>query len=89
MTDQPEKTHQKIAKRAEDVSMAATVVSAAVGIGATLAAPTGLSAIGVVLGITSAPLIVTAAPIIAGVATVTGVVSSSAYFYSKWKNKND
>ena len=26
------------------------------------------------------------ANLIAGVATVTGVISSSAYFYSKWKN---
>lgn len=83
MTDEK---HSKRAKRAEDVSMTMTAVSAIVGTGAAIAAPTGLSAIGVAIGITSTPLIVTAAPIIATVATVTGVVSSGAYFYAKWKS---
>lgn len=81
------KVHDKIAKRTEDVSMATTITFAAVSVGATLAAPTGLSAIGVALGITSAPLIVTAAPIMGAVATVAGVVSGGAYFYAKWKNR--
>lgn len=87
MADENEKTHEKIARRIEDVSMTTGILSGIVGAGATLAAPTGLSAIGVALGITSAPLIVTAAPIVAGAATVTGVVSGCAYFYSKWKNR--
>ena len=86
MTNQTEHTHEKVAKRAEDIAMTATVISAIVGIGATYAEPSGFYAIGVALGLASEPLIVTAAPIIAGVATVTGVISSSAYFYSKWKN---
>jgi len=55
--------------------------------GAALATPTGFSAIGVALGITSAPLIVTAAPLIETAATVTGVISGGAYFYSRWKSK--
>ena len=79
--------HDKIAKRAEDVSMATTIASAAVSVGATIAAPTGLSAIGVALGITSAPFIVTAAPVVGAVATVAGVVSGGVYFYAKWKNR--
>ncbi|MEN9896790.1 MAG: hypothetical protein RLZZ66_439 [Pseudomonadota bacterium] len=86
MTDQNEQIHEKVAKRAEDIAMTATVVSAIVGIGATYAEPSGFYAIGVALGLASEPFIVTAAPIIAGCATVTGVISSSAYFYSKWKN---
>ena len=85
--DQTEKTHEKVAKRAEDIAMTTTIISAIVGIGATYAEPSGFYAIGVALGLASEPLIVTAAPIIASVATVTGVISSGAYFYSKWKNK--
>ena len=87
MTAQNAKKHEKMAKRAEDISMTATIVSAVVGVGAMLAEPTGFSAIGVALGMTSEPLIVTAAPIVASVATATGVISGGAYFYSKWKNK--
>ena len=51
--------------------------------------PTGLSAIGVAIGIIDEPLIVTAAPMVSNVATVTGVISGCAYFYSKWKNKRE
>ena len=87
--EQTEKTHEKVAKRAEDIAMTATIISAVVGIGATYAEPSGFYAIGVALGLASEPLIVTVAPIIAGIATVTGVISSSAYFYSKWKNKKE
>ena len=67
--------------------MAAGVLAAAAGAGATILAPTGLSALGVALGITSAPLIVTVAPIVGAAATVAGAASGGAYFYSKWKNR--
>jgi hypothetical protein len=88
MTENPNKLHDKVAKRAEDVAVTVGLVSAAVGVGASLAAPTGFTALGVALGITSAPLIVTAAPVIALAATVTGAVSGGAYFYAKWKNRH-
>lgn len=87
MAEQNDKKHEKIAKRAEDISMTATVVSAVVGVGANFFEQTGLSAIGVAIGILDEPLIVTAAPMVSNVATVTGVISGCAYFYSKWKNK--
>jgi hypothetical protein len=87
MAEESEKVHEKIARRVEDISMTTGIVSAAAGVGASLAAPTGLSAIGVALGLTSAPFIVTAAPIIGVAATVVGAVSGGAYFYAKWKNK--
>ncbi|WP_206667238.1 hypothetical protein [Candidatus Methylobacter oryzae] len=79
--------HKRVADRIETVSMGLGITSGLVAAGATLAAPTGLSAIGVALGITSAPLIVTAAPIIGAAATATGVISGGAYFYSKWKSR--
>ena len=43
-----------------------------------IAAPTGLTAVGVALGVTSAPLIVTAAPVLAAI----------AHLYSKSRRKN-
>ncbi len=79
--------HKKVADKIETVSIGLGITSGVVAAGAALATPTGLSAIGVALGITSAPLIVTAAPIIGVAATVTGVISGGAYFYSKWKSK--
>jgi len=79
--------HKKVADKIETVSMGLGITSGVVAAGAALAAPTGLSAIGVALGITSAPLIVTAAPIVGAAATVTGVISGGAYFYSKWKSR--
>jgi hypothetical protein len=44
---------------------------------------------GVALGITSVPFIVTVAPILGAAATVAGAVSGGAYFYSKWKNRQN
>ena len=79
--------HKEVADKVETVSMGLGIASGVVAAGAALAAPTGLSALGVALGITSAPLIVTVAPVIMVAATVTGVVSGGAYFYSKWKSK--
>lgn len=79
--------HKDVADKVETVSMGLGITSGVVAAGAALAAPTGLSALGVALGITSAPLIVTAAPVIGIAATVTGVVSGGAYFYSKWQSK--
>ncbi len=82
--------HKEIADKVESVSMGLGIASGVAAAGAALAAPTGLSAVGVALGITSAPLIVTAAPVLGVAATVTGVVSGGAYFYSQWKSrKND
>jgi len=79
--------HEKIAARAEDVSMVTGVLAGVTAAGAVIATPTGLAAIGVALGITSAPLIVMAAPVLATIATVSGAISGGAYFYSKWKKR--
>ncbi len=79
--------HKDVAEKVETVSMGLGITSGVVAAGAALAAPSGLGAIGVALGVTSAPLIVTAAPIIGAAATAAGVVSGGAYFYSKWKAK--
>lgn len=81
--------HKEVADKVETLSMGFGITSGVVATGAILAAPTGLSAMGIALGITSAPLIVTVAPIIGVAATVTGVISGGAYFYSKWKTENE
>jgi len=80
--------HKEVSDKIEKASMGLGIVSGVAAAGATLAAPTGLSAVGVALGIVSTPLIVTAAPIIAAVATATGVASGIAYFYSKSQSKS-
>ncbi|WP_349572897.1 hypothetical protein [Azotobacter salinestris] len=79
-------SHKDVADKIDTVSMGLGITSGVVSAGAVLAAPTGLSAIGVALGLTSAPLIVTAAPIVGAAAAVTGALSGGAYFYSKWKS---
>jgi len=78
--------HKDVADRIDTVSMGLGITSGVVSAGAVLVAPSGLSAIGVALGLTSAPLIVTAAPIVGAAAAVTGALSGGAYFYSKWKS---
>ncbi|MGX4640465.1 hypothetical protein [Massilia sp. SYSU DXS3249] len=80
--------HKEVADGIETVSMGLGITAGVTAAGAAIAAPTGLSAVGVALGVTSAPLIVTAAPVIAAAATTVGVVSGGAYFYSKWRSKN-
>lgn len=81
--------HRDVADRIDTVSMGLGITSGVVSAGAVLAAPSGLSAIGVALGLTSAPLIVTAAPIVGAAAAVTGALSGGAYFYSKWKSAKE
>ncbi|MFM9980982.1 MAG: hypothetical protein ACKVP9_08735, partial [Burkholderiales bacterium] len=82
-----DENHKEVAEKVETVSMGLGITSGVIAAGAALAAPTGLGALGVAVGITSAPLIVTVAPVIMVAATVTGVVSGGAYFYSKWKSR--
>ncbi|MES2018696.1 MAG: hypothetical protein V4484_19575 [Pseudomonadota bacterium] len=84
VADEP---HKMVADQVERVSMGLGITSGIVTAGASLVAPTGLSAIGIALGITSAPLIVSAAPIVASVATAAGMVSGGTYFHSKWKSR--
>ena len=81
--------HKEIADKVETVSMGLGITSGIAAAGAALAAPTGVSAIGLALGITTAPLIVTAAPVLCAASTVTGVISGGAYFYSKWKTSKE
>lgn len=79
--------HKEVADKVEAVSMGLGITSGVVIAGAALAAPTGLGALSVAVGLTSAPLIVAIAPALATVSTVAGVVSGGVYLYSKWKSK--
>jgi len=81
--------HKEVADRIDTVSMGLGITSGVVSAGAVFAAPSGLTAIGVTLGLTSAPLVVTAAPIVGAAAAVSGVISGGAYFYSKWKSSKE
>lgn len=55
--------------------------------GASIAAPTGLTALGVTIGVVSAPAIVTAAPIIVSIAGGMVLFSAAASLYSKARKK--
>jgi hypothetical protein len=74
--------HELIANRVEKVSMALGILSGVSAIAAIYVEPTGLDAFGVWLGFTSEPLVITAAPILGFLATVFGMLSGIAYFYS-------
>lgn len=78
--------HKEVAEGIETLSMGLGITAGVTAAGAAIAAPTGLSAVGLALGIWSAPLIVAAVPVIAAAATTVGVISGGAYFYSKWRS---
>lgn len=83
---QVERKHARVAKRVEDISMTTGIISTVVGIAATAAEPSGLSAFAVFIGISDPPLIITLAPIIANIATATALISGACFVYSKWKD---
>lgn len=76
-----------VAERIDNVSMGLGIASGVATVGAIVAAPTGLTAVGVAIGVISPPFIVAAAPVIGTVAAVAGAVSGTAYFYKKWKRR--
>lgn len=81
--------HAEIADHADTAAKAANVAAGVAVVGAAAAAPTGLTAIGVSLGIISAPAIVTAAPILVGAAGAAFTVSAGASLYSKYKSRDE
>lgn len=80
--------HEKVAEHAKTIEDASKIVAGVTVAGAAIAAPTGLTAVGVALGVTSAPLIVTAAPIILSVAGTAATVAAAARLYSKSMKKS-
>lgn len=82
-----EPLHERVSALA-DTAAKATRVAAAVGVvGAGVAAPTGLSAVAVSVGLVSAPLVVTAAPLLLGVASTAAAISAAASLYSRWQRR--
>ena len=67
-----DQNHEEIAGKVDGVSMGLGIAGGVAAAGAKL---------------TAIPLIVAASPAIGTAATVAGVISGSAYFYSKWKSK--
>ncbi|WP_369989697.1 hypothetical protein [Pseudomonas xanthosomatis] len=80
--------HDRLAKSTVAVAGLTSAASTVVGVAASAAAPTGLSALTVALGITSAPLVVAAAPIFGGVAVAAAAVAGTVRFYS-WLKEPD
>lgn len=82
-----DRNHENIADHADSIAKGAKVAAGLAVAGAVVAAPTGLTAVGVAVGLVSAPVIVTAAPLIASAAGVAMTVSAGASLYSKLKRK--
>ncbi len=81
--------HREIADGADTVAKATKVAAGIAIAGAAVSAPTGLAAVGVALGMVSAPLVVTAAPFLASVAGVAITVSAGASLYSKFRSRKE
>lgn len=80
--------HKQLADAADSAAKLTRVVATIAIAGAAVFAPTGLSVVGIALGLVSTPLIVTAAPILVGIAAGAAAVSAAASLYSKMKQKN-
>lgn len=77
----------RVADHADTAAKTGKLVAAATMAGATVAAPTGLTALGVSVGIVSAPAIVTAAPVIVSIAGGVMLFSAAASLYTKVRKK--
>lgn len=77
--------HKEVAEYVDTVSKALRVTAGVSVAGAYIAAPTGLTAVGVSLGIVSAPVLVTAAPILVSAAGIALTVSAATSLYSKYR----
>lgn len=82
-----DQNHEAVAAKVETVSMAAGIAAGVAGAAAWIAAPSGLAALAVFLGVRSAPGAVRIAAVLGVVAMVAGFISGVAYFYSMWKRK--
>ena len=77
----------RVADHADTAAKTGRLVAAATMAGATVAAPTGLTALGVTVGVVSAPAIVTAAPVIVSIAGGMMLFSAAASLYTKARKK--
>ncbi|BFT64677.1 hypothetical protein [Pseudomonas moorei] len=77
----------RVADHADTAAKAGRLVAAATVAGASVAAPTGLTAVGVTIGVVSAPAIVTAAPIIVSIAGGMMLFSAAASLYTKARKR--
>jgi hypothetical protein len=74
--------HKRLARSISALAGLTGAVSAAAGVAASMAEPTGISGLFVDLGLASEPWVVAAAPIIAGIAVGLGTAAGMAGFYS-------
>jgi hypothetical protein len=72
---------------ADDVANATKVAAAVAAVGAYVAAPTGLAALGAMFGVVQVPFIVRVAPLAAGIAAAAVAVSAAARLYAKVRLK--
>lgn len=85
--DKPESTQEKIADFTDTAAKTTRIAAVLTVAGASVAAPTGLGALGISLGLVSTPFIVTAAPVIVAIAGGATAVAAAVSLYSKYKRK--
>jgi len=78
---------EQISEQLDTAAKATRVVATVAAAGAAVAAPTGLTALGVSMGLVSAPVIVTAAPVLIGVASGAAALSAGAALYKKYRKR--
>jgi len=83
-----DRNRELIADHADSVAKVAKVTAGVAYVGAAIAAPSGITALGVAIGVVSAPLIVSVAPYLAGAAGAALTVSAGASVYAKIRRRN-
>ena len=82
-----DRNHKAINSTVGDIAKVAKLASMLAALIASWAAPTGLTALAVKLGLIGAPLIMLAAPVAVGVAAVAANISLALWAYSKWRTR--
>ena len=75
----------EMTEQLDTAAKATRVMATVAAAGAVIAAPTGLTALGVTVGLVSAPAIITAAPVLLGVAAGAAALSAGASLYKKYR----
>ena len=79
--------HEALAEQIDTAAQVSRVAAGVTAAGALVVAPTGLTAVGVALGVASAPVLVSALPVVAGVAATAATASAAASLYKKARKK--
>ena len=78
---------QSIAGRLDSVAMLSGILAGVATAAAMIVEPSGLTVVGIWLGLAEEPWIMQAVPWLDVLATVSGTVSGIAFFWAKWQGR--